>query len=573
MKLVAFLVAVTVALLVNQPLPPNVTMANQLTAVLGFGLLMLLAPAPRLQGPTWRATSPLLIVLALAAAACVWSIATGGLPSPPGIGVVGIIAIAAAVMLHGASAGASDPAPFFRAFAIALVAGGVCEAGVAIAQVFVPDHLNNAIIAIPVERGRPGGNIGQPNQFADTIVWGLIALVPLARAWQQRGGRAVARAAWGAAALLMILGVVLTGSRTGMVALVLLAGLGLADRQLARPLRIGLAAAPLLAIALSWGVGELTRANDVTAVLTTRVEATTYRTAIWREAIALIQQQPWFGVGWGNYNLARTLTPFDGRYPGVVDNAHDLALQLAAEMGVPAALLMMGLLAAALVFALRRSWRLPGDAGMAARAALMIVVVMGLHSMLEYPLWYAYLLLPTAWAFGFGVGSGTVSTPTADASTGLPAAAPLRAWRVLGVLLVVIAPSAWLDFLNVVSLFLPTATSLPFDERIARAQASPLFANHADYVAITNLQLTPQTVALVPRSSHVLLNGRLMYLWANVLNAQGQTDKARYLAARLREFDLPGPRPWFAPCNDPAVTDKPFQCLAPAHPVSWRDFR
>jgi hypothetical protein len=138
---------------------------------------------------------------------------------------------------------------------------------------------------------------------------------------------------------------------------------------------------------------------------------------------------------------------------------------------------------------------------------------------------------------------------------------------------VVLAPSAWLDYLNIVKLFLPDATSLPFQERIARAQASPLFANQADYVAITNLQLTPQTAPLVARSSHVLLNGRLMYLWANVLDAQGQSDQARFMAARLREFNLPGPKPWFAPCDDAAVVAKPFQCLAPAHPVSWRDFR
>jgi hypothetical protein len=80
-------------------------------------------------------------------------------------------------------------------------------------------------------------------------------------------------------------------------------------------------------------------------------------------------------------------------------------------------------------------------------------------------------------------------------------------------------------------------------------------------------------VPLVARSSHVLLNGRLMYLWANVLDAQGQSDKARFMAARLREFNLPGPRPWFAPCDDPGGVAKPVQCLAPAPPVSRRDVR
>ncbi|MBW8757560.1 MAG: O-antigen ligase C-terminal domain-containing protein [Burkholderiales bacterium] len=571
MKIFAFLVAVA-ALLINQPLPPIVTMANQLAAILGFGLVLLLAPAPAPTRATWRAMSPLLAVFALAAAACALSIATGGFPSPPGIGVLGIIAIAAAVALHGASAGANDPEPFLRAFAIALVAGAVCQAGIAIAQTFAVDHLDNIIIAYPLRRGRVGGNIGQPNQFADAMIWGLIALVPLARAWHDRAGSRQARAGWFLAALFIILGLVLTGSRTAFVALALLAVWGLADRQLARPLRIALVASPVVAVLMSWGVHAIANAFQVQAAITDRSDATdvtSFRGEIWAQSLQLVKAQPWLGVGWGDFNLAWTLTPFGARNAGLVDNAHNLFLQLAVELGVPAALLMTGLLLAALVFAARRTWRLAGDAGLGARAALMIVVVMGLHSLLEYPLWYAYLLLPTAWAFGFAVGAGKAGASPARAEP----AVPLRAWRWIGVLMVVLAPSAWLDYLNIVKLFLPDATSLPLEERVARAQASPLFANQADYVAVTNLPLTSDTAPLVVRSSHVLLNGRLMFLWANLLEAQGQVDKARFMAARLREFDLSGPRPWFAPCRDAAVTAKPFQCLAPEHPVTWRDFR
>ncbi len=573
MKLIAFLVAVALALLVHRPLPPIVTMGNQLLAILGWGLVLLLAPAPALQRSTVRASAPLLLFFAIVAGACALGIATGSQPSPPGIGILGIIALAAAVMLHGVSAGASDPAGYFRAFAIALVVCGVCGAVIALLQNFALGAIDNDLIALPVVRGRAGGNLGQPNHFADTMLWGLIAVVPLARAWQAPAGARLARAGWCLAALLMLVGVVLTGSRTALVTLVLMAAWGLADRHLARPLRIGLAISPVLALAIQWLVGAAARSAGVTLVLTDRgdVGVTAFRSEIWRSALALIQDQPWLGVGWGQFNFAWTLTPSFPRGAGLVDNVHNLPLQLAVELGVPAALLLTGLLVWAFARALRRVWRLPGDAGPVARSALMIVAVMGLHSMLEYPLWFAYLLLPTAWAFGLALGTATAAG-TAGAAT-FVAQPPLRAWRVLGLLMVVLAASAWMDYLTIVDLFMPRATSLPLVQRIQRAQASPLFANQADYVVITDLPTTPELLPLVQSSAHVLLNGRLMYAWANLLDARGEVDKARFMAARLREFDMDGPKPWFAPCADPAVTAKPFQCLAPEHPVTWRDFR
>ena len=573
MRLFAFLVAVAASMLVNRPFPPITTMANQLTAILGWGLVLLLAPAPALQRPTLRAAAPLLAVFALAGAGCAIGLVSGSQPWTPGVGVLGIIALAAAVMLHGAGAGAAGAARWFRPFAIALVCGGVACALIALVQVFAYHAVDNDWIALPVRVGRPGGNLGQANQFADVMLWGVIAVVPLARAWQDRAGSRLARLGWVVAALLMLLGVVLTGSRTALVSLALLALWGAADRHLARPLRFGLVSLPFVAAAMLWAVGVWSRLHAVTVVLTDRSDVndlTSFRGEIWHSALTLIQQQPWLGVGWGQFNFAWTLTPSFSRAAGLVDNAHNLALQLAVELGVPAALVMMGLLLFAFARAFGRVWRLAGDGGVAARGALMFVLVMGLHSMLEFPLWFVYLLLPTAWAFGIALGTATTAgaEPSADA-----APAPSRNWRAVGLLMVVLAPSAWLDYLNIVDLFLPRSTSLPLDQRIARAQASPLFANQADYVAFTDLPPNAGTLALVERSSHVLMNGRLMYAWANILHQQGQVDKARYMAARLREFNLSGTKPWFAPCDDANVTTKPFQCLPPEHPVSWRDFR
>ena len=75
------------------------------------------------------------------------------------------------------------------------------------------------------------------------------------------------------------------------------------------------------------------------------------------------------------------------------------------------------------------------------------------------------------------------------------------------------------------------------------------------------------------RAPHFLLDTRLMIAWAQGLAARGDVDRARHLAARLREFNNPNAVPFFAPCDDPAVTAKPFQCSPPQRVYSWRDFR
>ena len=580
MRLLALLLAIAAPLLIAMPLPPIVTMSNQLLAILGWGVVMLVAPAPALQPATLRAVAPLLAVFAMAAIGCAASIAAGGMPSPPGIGVLGILLLGAAVTLHGTSAGAADPVAFLRPFTIVLVFAGVVGALTAVLQIFAPDLLPVKIVVPPNLPGRASGNIGQSNHLADHILWGLIALVPLARAWRADAPRTrvthAARAGWAAAALVMILGLVLSGSRMALIALLFMALWGALDRRLSGSVRIGLLASPVAWGLMLWVTGWwIAHYTHLGLSLTDRGNAgvTAYRADIWRATLMLIRDQPWLGVGWGEFNFAWSLTPLsiEARAGGLMDNTHNLPLQLAVELGVPAALVMMGLLLWALGWAMRRVGRLPGEVGVGAQGMLLIVLAMGVHSMFEYPLWYSYLLLPTAWAFGLALGAATrAGAPAEPADAPAP---PLRAWRALGLMMTVLAASACLDYFNIVSLFRPRADSAPLEERIRSAQASPLFSNQGDLVAIMEHRATAEELPLIQRSSRILVTSRLLFVWSNLLQDQGQTDKARFLAARMREFNLVGARDWFDVCNDPAVAIKPFQCLPPEHPVSWRDFR
>ena len=572
--LVAFCLAVAGPLLLNLPLPPAIGYTAQIAAVFGWGLVLVLVPAPTPSAQTLRAVAPLLAVLAIAAVACTVSILTNGLPTSPGIATLGLIALAAILTLHGASWGAAGPSSVFTAFATALLLAGLCGVVMAVVQIFDVDRHTQTFISLPPISARASGNLGQANQFADTLLWALLALLALAqpRSADAPRSRAV-QALVAIVALALVFATVLTGSRTALVAIALMALWGLVDRGLARNSRIVLVAAPVAAALTIWLLGLWSQSHAAHVQLQhSATDVTAFRGEIWGQALQLIANQPWLGVGWGQFNFAWTLTPFEPRSAGLVSNAHNLALQLAVEMGVPLALLMIGLLVWALWWGARRLGRRPDPAAVQARAALMVVVVVGLHSMLEYPLWFAYLLFPAAWAWGFALGTAG-SAQAAATSEAVPAAAPLRTWRIVGLLMLVTGVSAWFDYLNLVSLYVARPDMASFDDRIRNGQKSPLFSYIADYVATTHATVPLEVLPTVQRSSHVLFNGWLLVSWAEALAAQGELEKARYLASRLREFNLSGGKNFFAPCADPAVATKPWQCTPPTRTFTWHDFK
>jgi len=67
---------------------------------------------------------------------------------------------------------------------------------------------------------------------------------------------------------------------------------------------------------------------------------------------------------------------------------------------------VLALLGLALWQAWRRSSADEGETGAGLRAAFVMVLLMAVHSQLEYPLWYAHFLLPTAMMWGLCLGGG-----------------------------------------------------------------------------------------------------------------------------------------------------------------------
>ena len=113
----------------------------------------------------------------------------------------------------------------------------------------------------------------------------------------------------------------------------------------------------------------------------------------------------------------------------------------------------------------------------------------------------------------------------------------------------------------------------PLKQRIQAGQSSPFFAHHADYADATTADPPSSALGALDHATHSLLDSRLMMAWANALAESGQTERARYLVARLKEFNKEDAEEFFAPCADTTLQAKPFQCQPEPKGLTWRDFR
>lgn len=545
-------------------LPPSPTLLNQcLSVALCGGFVMLLKPGGRpLHG------KPLLAAVAVMAMLVLWSGTAGALPAALTLSALALLGAAAAFAWAGNDAAQShDAAATFGYFGTGLTCAGLLSAIVALIQVFAPDWIDGNLIAHSGLAGRAVGNLRQPNHLCSLLLWGVVTCVALHEL------RWLPRYALHVVVTLLVFAVELSASRTGALGLLLLALWGAFDRRLSRTSRALLFATPFIyalsygAMALygDWSHQTIGAEARIASGEATSVESPNSRLRIWANALALIAQQPWRGVGFGEFNLAWSLTPFPGRPTAFFDHTHTLPLQLAVELGLPVATLVMGLLLLALWQAWQHSTKAEGDVGTAARAAWMLVLLTGLHSMFEYPLWYAYFLLPAAFAWGFALGvpkpGVTATTPTAS-----------RAWigRLVGGAMVLGGAFAIVDYMRVVEIYAPSNNAGPLEARIATGQRSLLFAHHADYAAATSAEPLPGTRLAFRRAPHYLMDTRLMIAWARHLAANGQLDLARTLAARLKEFRNSDSDEFFAPCK--AGDSQSFQCQPPQAEHNWREF-
>ncbi|NCT84502.1 MAG: polymerase [Comamonadaceae bacterium] len=535
---------------------PSATLYNQLLALAGWGLaLLLLARAT----PGWRngLKSPAALALALLLVAPLSSVLWRGLPSSLGLGATAILGAGLAVLLVAQGLSREQRGLAAEALCWGLLAAGLASVAVSLVQVFLPAWADGTVIARSGIPGRAVGNLRQPNHLASLMMWASVAAVFVT---ERRGWRGLLVPLLFAC----VFTVVLSASRTGFIGIAMLAVWGLVDRQLSRSARLALLATPLMLGVSWWLMAQWSAEGHAFGAASRLAEGagSPSRLAILRDAWALTLANPLLGVGWGEFNVAWSLTPFPDRPVAFFDHTHNLPSQLAVELGLPWAGVVLALLAWALWLAWRGAARAGADAPLR-RAALMLVLTIALHSLLEYPLWYAYFLLPACFALGLALPAGGAHAAPASA----------RPWQVVGGLLIAGSAFAVWDYQRIVVIYAPPADAGPLDERIAAGQRSPFFGHQADYAAATTFPPGRQALAATRRTAFSLVDARLLMHWSRSLEATGDVEGARYVADRLREFRNPTGDTWFASCGDAASAPAMPQCQPASAVLDWRTLR
>ena len=286
-----------------------------------------------------------------------------------------------------------------QVLAIFLLVGAELSALVGVLQHFRWDTPLGAVVVMKISSS-VYGNIAQPNHFANYIALGMISLGFLLHRQKLR----VVHVAVLAMPLLLVMA--LSGSRSSWLYLLMMAGLAwwLARHDAKQSLLLrytlwllaGFGAMHLI-VQLPFTAGAQNSVNTVQRLFSEDVSGGGVRLFLWREAMLMFMQSPWVGVGfgqfaWQHFQLLPELQPKD--IHGLYNNVHNLVFQLAAETGI-AGLLSLFLPLGVWFMGLRRS-----AFDSAHWWGYAVLGVLSIHSLLEYPLWYAYFMAIAAFLLG-----------------------------------------------------------------------------------------------------------------------------------------------------------------------------
>lgn len=274
---------------------------------------------------------------------------------------------------------------------LVLLFAALVSVGIALVQWTGAVSLNSYAVEL-APGARPGANVAQPNNFSTISFMGFCAAL-----WLYQREKLTAWVFWLAAGFLM-LGMLMSQSRTGWLQIGMLIAWGaiLASRM---NFRITHRQLLILGVAFVAGVSVWPTICDYLLLSAGRTLDESMKAGVrlpfWWSMLDALMREPWFGYGWLQGGLAQERVALDHPPMGALfDHSHNLFLDLLLWNGIPVGGLMVALLVWWFVVQLRNC----EDVG----AGILLMAVMGvfIHGMLEYPLTYAYFLVPVGFSMG-----------------------------------------------------------------------------------------------------------------------------------------------------------------------------
>ncbi|SFH95536.1 Protein glycosylation ligase [Pseudomonas guineae] len=350
-------------------------MAAMLLALLGWAII-----ASRLRWPVSR-----LVLMLVAISAIPLGHSTFGLLLFPGEAVLQVIcmlAFAASVSL-GQWGQLCQRHKLMDSLFASLVVAALFSTGLALYQWLALGGWGVLLPSIDVGGLRAVANVGQANNLATLLVWGMVGL------WWggSRQAIGVGIAAFGAAFLL--LGLVLTGSRTGSLQAIFLGVMvvifGRSEFLSCRLLVVAILGGWLAFLSVAVPVvGEFLFGAISRDILSVGI-----RPVFWTMALEALAMHPITGYGWNQVVTAHVL--ISDRYSGlgeVMGQTHNFFLDMLLWSGV---LLGGGIIVGVLWWWWRQIRRATKETHWIILAALGVFLI---HAMLELPHLYAFFYLP-----------------------------------------------------------------------------------------------------------------------------------------------------------------------------------
>jgi O-antigen ligase len=347
--------------------------------------------------------------------------------------------------------------------------------------------------------GEASANLRQRNQLATLLAIGMLAVL-----WWQAHGLQTRHALWMLAVL--AIGHAATASRTGLLHMLLICGLvvfwayrcRLETSRLSARLGFWAMAIYLLAnSALPWAL-SVWSGQDISDALSRmgHDEGCGSRRVLWGNVLQLIGQKPWTGWGWDELKYAHYSTAYDGgpeqRFCNILGNAHNLPLHVAFALGIPVSLALGLLLLVTLARA--RPWMSQNPTH---QLAWSVLAVIGLHSLLEFPLWYGPFQMAVL------LCCVLLLSPNSGLKTGTS-----RGLHLAGGLLLVTVCMVGADYARARQIYMPAAErwSVWRDNPLGAARSSWFFKRSATFAEVTTTHITPENAAWVLASSQEMLH-------------------------------------------------------------------